>query len=179
MSSPPQQLPVEIRVLEKDDHVKDFDCGEHKLNDYLKRYAWANQEQNMVGVTSVAVDRSPSKIVVGYYTLATSNIPRDSLPPSITKDLPRYQNLPVALLARLAVDRRFQQSGLGKGLLRHAFENVLKLSRQIGCRYLTVDAYSSAVVWYVKYGFIAIDGPSPGGTQPMFIDIRTVREASL
>ncbi|MBZ5705385.1 MAG: GNAT family N-acetyltransferase [Acidobacteriia bacterium] len=170
-------MPILIRRLEQNDGLKTFDCGDHRLNDYLKRHAWANQQQNLVGVTYVAADQSHPKLVIGYYTLATSSIPRHALPGELTKDLPRYQNLPVALLARLAVDLRFQGSGLGKELLRHALENVLSLSKQIGCRYLIVDAYPTAVKWYEKYGFMPIGETSPGGTQPMFLDVRTLELA--
>jgi GNAT superfamily N-acetyltransferase len=169
---------LEIRRLAQDDIVKGFDCGDNALNTYLRRHAWINQEQNLIGVTYVSVEESQPKTVVGHYTIATSDVPRDSLPAEVVAELPRYQNLPVALLARLAVDRRFQRSGLGKGLLRHAFENVLNLSRQIGCRYLIVDAYAPAWEWYKKYGFAAINGPSANGMQPMFIDVRTLRKAS-
>lgn len=172
-------MALKIRRLAQEDFVKAFACGDHPLDSYLKRHAWISQEQNLIGVTYVAVAEDHPKIVVGYYTLATGDVPRDSLPTDITKDLPRYQNLPVALLARLAVDRRFQGSGLGKNLLRHAFENVLNLSRQVGCRYVIVDAYATALEWYAKYGFTAINGLSPNGIQPMFVDVRTLQEASL
>ena len=172
-------MPLEIRRLAQDDLVKPFDCGDNALNNYLRRHAWINQEQNLIGVTYVSIEERHPKIVVGYYTLATGDIARDSLPAETTEGLPRYQNLPVALLARLAVDRRFQGSGLGTNLLRHAFESVLKLSKQVGCRYVIVDAYSTAIGWYARYGFIALNGPSPSGMQPMFIDIRTLQEATL
>jgi hypothetical protein len=105
-------MAVEIRRLAKDDIAKGFDCGDNALDSDLKRHAWINQEQNLVGVTYVSLEESHPKTVVGYYTIATGDIPRDSLPPDMTGDLPRYQNLPVALLARLAVDHRFQGSGL-------------------------------------------------------------------
>jgi predicted GNAT family N-acyltransferase len=169
---------LEIRRLAQDDLVKAFDCGDNALDSYLKRHAWINQEQSLIGVTYVSVEESHPKTIVGYYTIATGDVPRDSLPADMTKALPRYQNLPVALLARLAVDRRFQGSGLGKNLLRHAFESVLNLSKQIGCRFVIVDAYSTAVGWYARYGFTAINGPSPNGMQPMFIDVRTLQEAT-
>lgn len=172
-------LAVEIRRLAQDDLVKDFDCGDNALNTYLRRHAWINQEQNLIGVTYIAAEENHPRIVVGYYTLATGDIARDSLPAEITGGLPRYQNLPVALLARLTVDRRFQASGLGKNLLRHAFEIVLKLSKQLGCRYVIVDAYSTAVGWYAKYGFAAINGQSSNGIQPMFIDVRTLLKATV
>jgi GNAT superfamily N-acetyltransferase len=170
---------VEIRRLAQDDLVRAFDCGDNALNTYLRRHAWINQEQNLIGVTYVSVEEDHPRIVVGYYTLATGDIARDSLPAEITEGLPRYQNLPVALLARLAVDRRFQGSGLGKNLLRHTFESILKLPKHFGYRYVIVDAYSTAVGWYAKYGFTAINGPSPNGMQPMFIDVRTLLKATV
>jgi GNAT superfamily N-acetyltransferase len=170
---------MEVRRLAEDDIVRVFDCGDNALNTYLRRHAWINQQQNLIGVTYVSVEESHPKIVVGYYTMATSAVPRDSLPAEVVAALPRYQNLPVALLARLAVDRRFQGSSVGKSLLRHSFQNVLNLSREVGCRYLIVDAYSTAVEWYRRYGFTAVNGPSPNGMQPMFIDVRTLQNASL
>jgi len=170
---------LEIRRLAQDDLVKAFDCGDNALDSYLKRHAWINQEQNLIGVTYVSVEESHPKTIVGYYTIATGDVPRDSLPADMTNALPRYQNLPVVLLARLAVDRRFQGSGLGKSLLRHAFESVLKISKRVGCRYVIVDAYATAVGWYSRYGFTVINGPSPNGMQPMFIDVRTLQEATL
>lgn len=123
---------------------------------------------------SLAVDQDQAQIVIGYYTIATGAIPRDALPNALTQHLPRYQNLPVALLARLAVDHRFQKSGLGRNLLRHAVQDVLSLSKQVGCRYLIVDAYPAAVSWYEKYGFIPIGDSSQGERQPMFIEVQTL-----
>jgi hypothetical protein len=58
------------------------------------------------------------------------------------------------------------------------YPNLPVASKQIGCRSLVVDAYSTAVGWYAKYGFIAIDGPTVGGVQPMFIDLKTLQAAS-
>ena len=156
--------------------MKAFDSGDHALDDYLRRHAWTNQSQNLVGSTYVALDQA-SQTVCGYYTLATAGIARSLLPESVVKNLPSYSNLPAALLARLAVARSLQGSGLGKQLLRHAFENLLGISKQVGCRYLIVDAYSSAVGWYAKFGFVAIGGTESNRTQQMFIDLRTVESA--
>lgn len=162
---------IRIRRLEREDNVRAFDCGDHALNDYLRRHAWANQQQNLVGVTYVAVERG---LVLGYYTLAAGSIPRDLLNPELAKGLPRYRNLPVALLARLAVDLRVQASGLGRSLLGDALTVVLNLSRQIGFLYLVVEAYSAAVDWYGRFGFTAIGEKPPSRTQHMLIDLRTV-----
>ncbi len=171
-----QKLEVQIKRLEREDDVQAFDCGDHELNDYLKRHAWASQQQNSVGVTYVAVDHG---VVLGYYTLASGSILRDLLNPDMVTGLPRYRNLPVALLARLAVDLRVQTSGLGKSLLRDAFTVVLNLSRQIGLLYLIVDAYPTAVEWFRRFGFITIGEKPAAGTQHMLIDLRTVTAALI
>lgn len=171
-------MAISIRRLESDDLLDQFDCGDHPLNDYLKRHAWANQSRNLIGVTYVAVEDAQSRIVLGYYTLAASAISRDLLPVELTKELPRHRNLPVTLLARLAVSKPFQKSGLGGKLLWHALRNVLALSEHLGFRFLLVDAYPSAAGWYARYGFVAIEGTGPGHTQSMFIDIRTIEAAT-
>jgi hypothetical protein len=73
-------LPVTIRHLEEFDDVESFDCGDEPLNNCLKRHAWTNQQKSSIGVTCVALEESAPGVVLGYFTLATSSVPRDSLP---------------------------------------------------------------------------------------------------
>ena len=173
----PRQVRIEIRGLEKAHRVDEFDCGDEALNVYLRRFAWKNQAKLSVGATYIAYEIAQPRIVLGYYTLASASVVREQLPSDLTEQLPRYPSLPAALLARLAVDRRFHRAGIGKVLLRHAIQSVLTLSKLVGCRYLIVDAYPTAAPWYAKYGFVAITGGAPGSTQPMLIDLRTVEHA--
>jgi hypothetical protein len=74
---------VTIRRLEESDEVEGFDCGDEPLNNYLKRHAWTNQQKVSIGVTYVAVDESAPRTVLGYFTLATSSVPRDRFPKSM------------------------------------------------------------------------------------------------
>jgi hypothetical protein len=73
-------LAVTIRRLEEFDGTEAFDCGDEPLNNYLRRHAWINQQKSSIGVTYVAVDEAAPIAVLGYFTLATSGIPRDRLP---------------------------------------------------------------------------------------------------
>ncbi len=114
--------------------------------------------------------------VLGYFTLATSSIPRDRLPKKYVRGLPSY-DLPLILLARLAVDKRFAGKGLGRALLSEAFRIALRVADEVGCRSMITDAYRDKAAWYAKYGFIPIEGASEDGPQKMFIDIRTIRGA--
>jgi predicted GNAT family N-acyltransferase len=168
-------LGVVIRRLQENDVVDNFDCKDEVLNNYLKKHAWTNQQKISIGVTYVAVDESAPTVVLGYFTLATSAVPRDSFPKKHVRGLPAY-NLPLILLARLAVDYRFGGKGLGPQLLREAFRISIAVSEHVGCRCVITDAYRDMVSWYAKYGFIPLEGGAESQiTQRMFLDIRTLK----
>lgn len=168
-------MPTTIRRLEEFDSVESFDCGDEALNNYLKRHAWNNQEKSSLGVTYVASDSSAPNAVIGYFTLAAATVARDSLPKKYVRGLPAY-DLPAILLARLAVDRRFVGRGLGRALLSEALKISLSISKLLGCRCVIVDAYRTAIDWYAKYGFDALDQSEQGSVR-MFLDIRTLETA--
>jgi GNAT superfamily N-acetyltransferase len=162
-----------IRQLEEDDQRAGFDCGDETLNDYLRRFAWQNQVRNRVGVARVAVEGSHPRLILGYYTLASASISRARLGEAGCSPLP-YPEIPVILLARLAVDRRFQHRGIGELLLVHAVDRAVAVGRQVGCRGVVVDAYPKAVSWYEKFGFLALPGARPKSATPkMFLDLRS------
>jgi hypothetical protein len=164
-----------IRRLQEDDVAENFDCKDEPLNNYLKKHAWTNQQKISVGVTYVAVDESAPTMVLGYFTLATSPVPRDSFPKKHVRGLPAY-DLPLILLARLAVDYRFGGKGLGPQLLREAFRISIAVSEQVGCRGIITDAYRDKMSWYAKYGFLPLEGGAENQpTQRMFLDIRTLK----
>ncbi len=169
-------MAVIIRRLEEQDDVEDFDCGDEPLNNYLKRHAWTNQEKSLIGVSYVVVDEAAPQAVLGYFTLAMASVPRDAFPKRHIRGLPPY-DLPLILLARLAVDRRFAGRGLGHALLSEAFRISLRVANEVGCRCLITDAYQDRISWYARYGFVPIEGAPETGPQRMFLDLRTVRAA--
>ncbi len=169
-------MAVTFRRLEEFDATEGFDCGDEPLNNYLRRHAWINQQKSSIGVSYVVVDEAAPGTVLGYFTLAASSIPRSRLPKKFVRGLPSY-DLPMILLARLAVDRRFAGRGLGRALLAEAYRISLRIADEIGCRCLVTDAYRDKIGWYAKYGFVPIEGASEDGSQKMFLDLRTIRAA--
>ena len=169
-------MPVTVRRLDEFDRTEAFDCGDEPLNNYLRRHAWTNQQKSSIGVTYVALEDAAPGAVLGYFTLAASSIPRDRLPKKHVRGLPSY-DLPLILLARLAVDKRFAGKGLGRALLSEAFRIALQVADEVGCRCIVTDAYRDKIAWYAHYGFISVDDPTERATQKMFIDIRTIRTA--
>jgi predicted GNAT family N-acyltransferase len=170
-------LSVVIRRLEQDDVVQEFDCKDHALNNYLKKHAWDNQQKSSIGVTYVAVDEAAPRTVLGYFTLASASVPRDAVPKKHVRGLPPYE-IPLVLLARLAVDHRFAGRSLGHALISEALRISLSVSEQVGCRGVVVEAYPTAIKWYARYGFVPLSETPGKRTQKMYLDIRTLRAAT-
>ena len=107
-------------------------------------------------VTYVAVDDAALRAVLGCFTLATASVSRHAFPKKYVRGLPPY-DLPLILLARLAVDRRFAGRGLGHALISEALRISLRVADDVGCRCIVTDAYRERVNWYARYGFVPIE----------------------
>jgi predicted N-acetyltransferase YhbS len=105
-----------------------------------------------------------------------ASVPRAAFPKKYVRGLPAYE-LPLILLARLAVDRRFVGRGLGHALISEAFRISLRAADEVGCRCIITDAYRERISWYERYGFLRIEGAAESGPQRMFLDLRTMRAA--
>src|ERR1700736_5316224 len=123
-------MAIVIRGMEEHDEVENFDCGDDALNNYLKRQAWTNQQKSSIGVSYVALDEDAPRTVLGYFTLAMASVPRDTFPKKYVRGLPPY-DLPLILLARLAVDRRFAGRGLGHALISEALHISLRVADEV------------------------------------------------
>jgi len=82
-----------------------------------------------------------------------SGIRRENLPEKYLNRFPSFP-LPVARLARLAVDLNHQRQGLGELLLADALQRCLHISESIGMLGVIVDAKDErARSWYERYEF--------------------------
>lgn len=132
-----------------------FHCGSKALDRYLKQQARQDADKR-VAAPFVAVD-PPDKLVLGYYTLSASVLTLADLPDDLARKLPRYPQLPVTLLGRLAVDQATKGQGLGEHLLLDALNRSLTHADQIAAMAVVVDAKDeSAASFYRRFGFIAL-----------------------
>jgi ribosomal protein S18 acetylase RimI-like enzyme len=128
---------------------RDFDCGEAALNEFLQKLARQQGERDFCR-TYVAVEGDEPRIR-GFYALSAGSIEFQNWPVGLR--LPRYP-IPVARIARLAVDLRDQGSGVGTVLLNHALASSVALAAQIGLHAVVVDAkHERAASFYARYGF--------------------------
>jgi GNAT superfamily N-acetyltransferase len=148
-----------------------FECGQPSLDEFLRTYV-TQYEKRRLGRTYVAVVPGRSQ-VLGYYTLASSAVPLRNLPAPLARKLPAHP-VPVALLARLAVDLRCRGEGLGRHLLMDALHRCLELSAALGIHAVEVLAIDGdAASFYGRYGFVALLDDS----RHMFLPLATLAQA--
>lgn len=143
---------AEVRVLRRDDDRSRFRSGNADLDRFFSRYAGQNQFRHHLGVTYVAVEGAD---VVGFATVAASQVEIAELPDDDRRRFPRYP-LPVLRLARLAVDEQVRGQGVGRVLLRTVFALAHEMSGTVGCVGVVVDAKPGAVAFYERLGFRAM-----------------------
>ena len=143
-----------------------FESGEPALDEWLQRRALKN---HAAGASRVFVLCSGTA-VIGYYCLSAGAINHEAAPKSLSRNMP--DPLPVILLGRLAIDRRFHNRGLGQALLRDAMLRVVNVAEQAGVVAILVHALSdSARQFYLSRGFVE----SPLQAMTLMMTVATVR----
>ena len=168
-------MSISVRRLRPDDDRSRFRSGNIDLDRFFQRFAGQNQFRHHVGTTYVAVD---DRNILGFATVAPSEIAGDDLPETRRKRLPRYP-LPVLRLARLASHEDARGRGVGSTLLRAVFTLALQMADDFGCVGLVVDAKPDAITFYEKLGFVRLearagqlgDRPEPS---PMFLELGAI-----
>ena len=143
-----------------------FDSGELSPNEWLKKRAFKNHATGVSRCFVLCAD----KHVIGYYSLSAGAISHEAAPKSMRRNMPNP--LPVLLLGRFAVDKRYHNQGIGQALLRDAIMRAVNVSSDAGVFALLVHALSDqAKQFYLSRGFVE----SPLQSMTLFMTIETVR----
>ncbi len=162
---------ITVEPLGRQHNRTAFHCGAEALDRYLKQQARQDADKR-VAAPFVAV-RPPDTVVLGYYTLSASVLALTELPEELARKLPRYPQLPITLLGRLAVDQSAKGQGLGEHLLLDALHRSLAHADQIAAMAVVVDAKDeNAAAFYRHYGFIPLQ------TQPsrLFVPMLSIAQ---
>jgi len=152
-------------VLDVNNLLESFDCGNTTLNEWLIKKSLKNQN-NGASRTFVILD---GQTVIGYYALASGSIERLLAPGNISRNMP--EPIPVAILARLAIDKKHQKQNLGAALLKDAMLRTLSVAQNIGIKALIIHAISeSAKSFYLRYGF----QESPNNPMLLFLSVKHI-----
>ncbi len=167
MTGDPGEVAAPEHLTSQHDLVA-FDSGIPALDDWLKRRALANEQ---TGGSRTYVVCAGGR-VVGYYALATGGVAQEVATGRVRRNMP--EPVPVMVLGRLAVDRAYQDRGLGASLLRDAILRTVQAAELGGIRAVLVHAISEeAKRFYERHGFVE----SPIDPMTLMITIADARRA--
>jgi len=156
---PPERL--------KEQHkLEQFDCGVHAMNHWLKKIARrANNDTAAVFIVRTG------RRVVAYFATAMGSVPLVSAG-KLGNNAP--PDIPVFVLARLAVDKEYQGRGIGQNMVADALKRAMLASRQAGMRTVIVHTLTDDLKkFYSTLGFKLLE---PDG-KTMFIQLEEIRSA--
>lgn len=161
-----------MRIVPLDRSVHDrtsFDCGSEPLNLFLKLTANQLSDKDHAKTYALINPQQPKQII-GFYTLTMVNIQLSALPSGIQKKHKYTES--AGLIARLAVDKRFQRQHFGSKLLIDALLRLKQASEIVGFPLIFVDAKDGKAEFYQQYGFQPIDA------RRLFMTIASIRQMS-
>lgn len=142
---------LKFESLEENHNRVDFNCGEAALNHYIRHLARQDMRRELA--RTFILRKSLNFNILGYYALRSSSIQFDDLPKHLAKNLPKYP-IPMARLARLAVEEIEQGKGYGELLLTDALYRTSMAGESLGIYGMLIDAkHEKAKHFYQRYGF--------------------------
>ena len=155
--------------LSAEHNLSGFGCGNNELDRWLIDHAQASQKADLAR-TYLVID---GDAVAAYVSLTTGSIRPEHAPKRYARGMPRYP-IPTILIARLAVDRRYQRQGLGSRLLADALRLSVAASDTAAARVVVVDAIDDqAAAFYRRWGFIDV----PENPHRLFRKISDIRSS--
>ncbi len=156
-----------LTTLERVHRRKAFDCGEAAVNEWLRARALQNQEKHL---STTKVLLSGENEIAGFYTLATGQVDFGDLPAELARGLPR-RSLPVAIVAWLGMDQRFQGQGLGDRLLAQALRDCHAAGQTFTFIAVVLDClHERAKAFYQRWDFQQL----PGHPYRLFLSAQTL-----
>ena len=160
-----------IELLAKHHDRTNFQCGSETLDRYLQQQARQDAEKHVAA--PFVMTAPPDPTVLGYYTLSASVISAGDISPELAKKLPRYPQLPVTLIGRLAVDTRRKGQGKGAFLLMDALRRSLAHATDIAAMAVVVDAKDeAAAAFYQHFDFT----PLESNGRRLYLPMKTVAD---
>lgn len=167
---------MELRALKENTQIKSFDCGDADLNDFIFSDAKQFYEKR-IGKTFLLMD---GERVAAYFCLLNDKITKVEASNSawrrVKKLFPHdkhFSSYPAVKIGRLAVSLDYRGTGLGSKLISIIRHSLFTEETFSTFRFLTVDAYLSAVPFYQKNGFsLLVPDDGDKHTRLMYYDMK-------
>lgn len=168
----------EIRKLGLNDRVTQFDCGDKDLNDFIINDA-PLYRKTLLAMTYILQHKDTNK-VVAYFSVANDRISIKDFPSNTDFNRfrkhkfvneKRLKSYPAIKLCRLGIDKSIQGQQIGTFLIDF-ISTLFVTDNKSGCRFLTVDAYSHAISFYLKNEFSFLSSEDENQhTRLMYFDL--------
>lgn len=173
----------EVRKMTADEQIRSFNCGDLDLNDFLLNEA-APFRKALLAVTYIFEEKS-TKQIAAFFSLANDKVSLSDFENKTEFNRfrkvrfvneKRLKSYPAAKLCRLGVDESLKGCRIGTVLLDF-IKSFFVIDNKTGCRFLTVDAYSDAVPFYLKNGFVPLhEEDKNDDTRLLYFDLKDVSE---
>lgn len=135
-----------IKKLSSDDDLTNFSCGLDDMDEFLINDALNQQQDNLNVTYLVLCDNN----IIGFFSLLADSIK--------IKDIGKeydisYETSPAIKIGRLAVDEKYRSKGIGTVILDNICKNIKLISKKVGIRFITIDAYCGVRKFYYKNEF--------------------------
>ena len=158
------------------DAIKPFNCGDEDLNGFLLDDARFYNE-HLLAPTYLLEEEEEN---VAYFSVLNDKISQTDLDKSLWRKLRKqiphekhYDSYPATKIGRFAVSQKYTGQKIGSLLLKAIKEKLATNTEYSACRFITVDAYRSALSFYYKNGFLPLlkEVPEDALTVPLYYDL--------
>jgi hypothetical protein len=168
-----------IRRLEKQEIVKSFDCGDADLNNFILNESLLYRKELLA--VSYAVEDN-SKSVIAYFSLANDRVSLSDFEDKTAFNRfrrhrfvneKRLKSYPAVKICRFGVDLMVKKH-IGTRVLNFIKSYFIE-DNKTGCRFITVDAYSSAIPFDLKNGFEPLTSDDENdATRLLYFDLNDI-----
>lgn len=171
---------MEIVRLSSEMQIPAFDCGDEDLNGFLAEDALPSARKRIANTFVLMNDGE----ALAYFCLLTDKITKQEVSKAdwrrMKKQFPRgkqFSSYPSIKIGRFAVADGHGGEGIGTNLMEMIKLKLLETISLPAYRFLTVDAYLSAIPFYEKNGFAQLQPLDDNkDTRLMYFDMLTLAE---
>ena len=165
---------MRLKPLEAEYEIGEFDCGDEDLNEFLLYDAKPCMNLNIANTFILEDDGR----IVAYFCLLNDKISRTEITGSRWKKIKerfpkskQFRSYPCVKIGRFAVSIAYRGQNIGSKLMDFLKDSLIKSNSLSAFRYITVDAYLSAIPFYEKNGFALLNEKDMNEhTRLMFFD---------
>ncbi len=171
---------MQLDRLTADTDIHPFDCGDDDLNGFLMNDAKAFMQKKIAN-TFLLTDGGKT---VAYYSLLTDKISKRDTTNSnwrrLKKKFPHekhFNSYPALKIGRFAVSQDYKGQNIGSELMTYIKRTLHENKLYAAFRFITVDAYLSAIPFYEKNDFhLLVSEEENPYTRSMYFDMMEMEE---